>query len=187
MRQKHLLAVLLLGTALLTGCSSSLDTVTVNTLTIERDGTIADISVEDFSNGNYDMTKLESFINAEVADYNSQAGEGSISLDKLETESELVKLQLRYADIEDYNAFNHTEYELTDFNASELSGSFTSAADGSQIQPGDMNETDMRVLQVQDAMNIVCKGKILYYNSYVTENNGTFTASGDGTAVIVFR
>lgn len=187
MKQKRFWAVLLLGTALLTGCSDSLDTVTVNTLTVERDGTIADIAVEDFSDGNYDMTKLENFINAEVEDYNTQAGEGSISLDKLETESEIVKLQLRYADMEDYNAFNHTEYELTDFDASELSGSFTSVADGSQIQPGDMDETGMKVLQVQDAMNIVCKGKILYYNSYVTESNGIFTASGDGTAVIIFR
>lgn len=187
MRQKHLLTVLILGTVLLTGCSGNLDSVAVNTITIEKDGTIADISVEDFSDGNYDMTKLENFIDAEVADYNSQAGEGSITLDKLETENKLVKLQLNYADMEDYNAFNHTEYELTDFDASALSGSFTTAADGSQIKPGDMKEPDMRVLQVQDAMNIVCKGKVLYYNSYVTESNGTFTASGEGTAVIIFK
>ncbi len=187
MRQKNWLAALILGAALLTGCSSNLETVAVNTMTIEKDGRIADISVEDFSDGDYDMAKLESFITAEVADYNSQAGEGSITLDKLETESKLVKLQLNYADMDDYNAFNHTEYELADFNASALSGSFTNATDGSQIKPGDMKETDMKVLQIQDAMNIICKGKVLYYNSFVTESNGTFTASGEGTAVIIFK
>lgn len=187
MKQKHLLVGLVLGAILLTGCSSSFDSITVNTLTIEKDGTIADISVEDFSGGDYDMSDLEEFINSEIADYNSGTGEDSIVLDKIDTTGNVVKLQLSYADMEDYNSFNNTDYELSSFEDTSISGEFTSVADGSSVSSGDMSGTDMKVLKVEDAMNIVCKGKVLYYNSYITEDNGTFTASGEGTAVIVFK
>lgn len=187
MKRKHILAALVLGIILLTGCSGNLDTVTINTMTIEKDGTIADVSVEDFSNGNYDLSKLEDFINAEVSDYNSEAGEGSIVVDQIVTEGNIVKLRLNYAGIADYNTFNHTEYELTDFASTSVSGMFTSTTDGSSVKPGDMSDPDMKVLKIQDAMNIICRGKVLYYNADITENNGTFTASGEGTAVIIFK
>lgn len=187
MKHKHLLTGLVLGTILLTGCSGNMDTITVNTITIEKDGTIQDISVEDFSDGNYNMANLEEFINTEISDYNSKAGEGSIVLDSIQTDSSLIKLQLSYADMEDYNAFNHTEYEYSNFEEAALTGDFTSAADGSTVKAADINDTGMKVLKIGDATNIICKGKVLYYNSYVTEENGTFSASGEGTAVIVLK
>lgn len=187
MKQKHLLTGLVLGTLLLTGCTGNVDSVTANTITIEKDGSIRDISVEDFSDGSYDMTKLEEFINAEIEEYNSQTGENRIVLDDIQTENSIVKLQLSYTGMEDYNAFNHTEYEYSSLAEAGLTGEFTSAADGSTVKAADMNDTDLKVLKIEDAMNIVCKGKILYYNSFVTEDDGTFSASGEGTAVIVLK
>lgn len=187
MKQKHLLAGLILGTILLTGCGSSFDSVTGNTMTIGKDGTISDVSVEDFSEGNYDMADLEAFVNAEIADYNSEAGEDSIVLDAIDTENKLVKLQLTYSGMDDYNAFNNTEYQLEGFEDVKLSGEFTSVADGTKVSVGDMTDSGMKVLKVEDAMNIICKGKVLYYNDNVTEDNGTYIASGDGEAIIVFK
>lgn len=187
MRHKHLLVGLVLGTVLLTGCGSKMNSITENTIIIEKDGTISDVSVEDYSTGNYDMAGLEAFINDEIADYNSEAGDGSVVLEKLDTESELVKLQLSYSDIEDYNAFNNTDYVIEGLSAANLSGEFTSVSSGSQVRVADMTETDLQVLKVKDAIDIVCKGKVLYYNGNVTEENGTYTASGNGEAVIVFK
>lgn len=187
MKLKYLLTGLVLGTVLLTGCSDNFDTVTVNTITIEKDGSIRDISVEDFSDGNYDMANLETFINNEITDYNSQMGETRITLEEIQTESSLVKLQLLYGNMDDYNAFNHTEYEYDNYEKAGLTGEYTVAADGSTIKAADINDTDVKVLKIEDAMNIICKGKVLYYNSYVTEENGAFSASGEGTAVIVLK
>lgn len=187
MKQKHLLTGLALGVLLLTGCTGNVDSVTTNTITIEKDGSIRDISVEDFSDGSYDMAGLEEFINAEIADYNSQTGESRIVLDDIQTDERVVKLQLSYTGMEDYNAFNHTEYEYGSLAEAGLTGEFTSTADGSTVKAADMNGTDLKVLKIEDAMNIVCKGKILYYNSFVTEENGTFSASGEGMAVIVLK
>lgn len=187
MKQKHFLTGLVLGTLLLTGCTSNVDSVTENTITIEKDGSIRDVSVEDFSDGSYDMTKLEEYINTEITEYNSQAGENRIVLDEIQTDSSIVKLQLFYTNMDDYNAFNHTEYEYGSLEDAGLTGEFTSAVDGSTVKAADMSETGLKVLKVEDAMNIICKGSIVYYNSYVTEENGTFSASGDGTAVIVMK
>lgn len=187
MKKKHLLIGLVLGAMLLTGCGSRLDSITENTMTIEKDGTITDISVEDFSEGDYDMADLESFVNSEVADYNADAGEERIVLEAFDTENKLAKLELSYTDMEDYNSFNHTTYELCGMGETTISGNFTSVADGSEVKASEITDSDAKILKVADAMNISCKGKVLYYNEYVTEENGTFTASGEGVAVIVFK
>lgn len=186
MRQKYLLAGLVLGTIFLAGCGSSFDSVTENTMTIEKDGRIQDVSVEDFSDGDYNLNDLQEFIDTEIADYNAKAGEESVVLKQFDIENQVARVQISYTDMEHYNAFNHTSYELEALEDVKLSGSFT-AADGSSVSAADISEANGQVLQVEDAMNIVCKGKVLYYNENVTETNGTYTASGEGTAVIVFK
>ena len=51
----------------------------------------------------------------------------------------------------------------------------------------EINGEKLKVLKVSDAMDIIYKGKVLYYNQYVTENDGTYTASGEGEAVLVLK
>ena len=179
MKRKFILIHLLLGFLILTGCSGNLDGYAVNTMIIEKNGTISDVSVEDFSDGTYDMQELEAYIETH--------GEDKIILQQLETENSLVKLQLDYASMEDYNSFNHTDYELSSFADTVVNGEFTSTADGSSIRSSDIDAAGMMVLKVQDAMNIVCKGKVLYYNTNVKEQDGVFSATGDNTAIIVFK
>lgn len=187
MKRKFILIHLLLGFLILTGCSGNLDGYAVNTMIIEKNGTISDVSVEDFSDGTYDMQELEAYINTEIDEYNETHGEDKIILQQLETENSLVKLQLDYASMEDYNSFNHTDYELSSFADTVVNGEFTSTADGSSIRSSDIDAAGMMVLKVQDAMNIVCKGKVLYYNTNVKEQDGVFSATGDNTAIIVFK
>ncbi len=187
MKRKGILIGLLFGIVLLAGCSKGLDSFEANTMTIGKDGTIQDVSVEDFSDGNYDMNNLESFINDEIADYNDSAGTESIILGQFETENKLAKLQLNYTTMEDYNNFNNTDYSLTSFADSTISGSVTSVSDGSSVAIADIEDKEYQVLKVADAMNIIFQGKAVYYNSDVTENNGVFTSSGEGTAIIIFK
>lgn len=187
MYQKSILTGFLLGILLLTGCSGNLDSFDNNTMTIEKDGTIQDVSVEDFSDGDYDMDNLESFISEEVTDYNTSAGAEHITLVRLETENKLAKLQLNYLTMEDYNSFNHTDYVLTSFADAVISGNVTSVSDGSRIAVTDIEDKEYQVLKVTDAMNITVQGSVLYYNSYVTEEDGVFVSSGKGTVIIIFQ
>lgn len=188
MKQGLLIAGIVLSTVLLSGCTGGVDSVTTNTMTIHKDGRIEDVSVEDFSDGDYSMTDLEQFVTDEVADYNAEHGEDSIVLEKLQTEDSMAKLQLTYQDMEAYNAFNHTEYVLKDAADAELSGELIAAEDdATTVKVADVDLTGLKVLEISDAMDIICKGRVLYYNSYVTQVNGTFTANGEGIAVIVFK
>lgn len=187
MKRRLLITGIMLSAVLLSGCTGGVDSITTNTMTIHKDGSIEDVSVEDFSDGDYEMTALEQFITDEVNDYNTEYGEDSIVIKSLQTENSLAKVQLTYEDMEDYNAFNHTEYRLQEASEAGLSGELIAAADETAVKASDIELTGLKVLQVSDAMEIVCKGKVQYYNSYVTQVNGTFTANGEGTAVIVFK
>lgn len=187
MKRKGILIGLLFGIVLLAGCSKGLDSFENNTMTIGKDGTIQDVSVEDFSDGSYDMKDLEGFINTEIADYNTSVNAEPITLGQLENENKLVKLQLNYTTMEDYNNFNHTDYTLDSFADSKLSGNVTSVSDGSSVSVADIEDKEYQVLKVTDAMDITFQGKALYYNSYVTEDDGIFTSSGKGTAIIIYK
>ncbi|MDD6332665.1 MAG: hypothetical protein PUA59_09575 [Clostridium sp.] len=186
MKHKHLLVGVALGLALLTGCAVKMDTITVNTMIIEKKGTISDISVEDFSGGSYDMAGLEQYVTDEIDSYNQKAGADSVVMKALDTENPIVKVQLTYQDMDSYNGFNDTAYELKNLAEETLTGSFT-AADGSTVNATEINGEKLKVLKVSDAMDIIYKGKVLYYNQYVTENDGTYTASGEGEAVLVLK
>ena len=177
-----LLLIFLMG-----GCSKQLTEYQENTLTINKDGTILDISVEDFSEGNYDMSNLEQFIRDEVTDYNAKNGDDRVVLNELNTDNKLARLELLYQSMDDYNAFNHTEYTLKDLIDTTLSGTMISAQDGSEIPASDVEDKDYLVLEVTDAMNLEFQGKVLYYNEYITAQDGTYLSSGEGTAVVVFK
>ena len=94
---------------------------------------------------------------------------------------------MTYQDMTTYNAVNHTEYVLADAAQAELTGDLIVKSDGTTVKAADIDTDGLKVLEVSDAMDIVCKGKVQYYNSYVTEVNGTYTANGEGVAVIVFK
>lgn len=187
MRRRYLLAGLLIGLMTMTGCGYELDAVSQNTMTIKKDGTIVDVSVEDYSDGDYSMTELETFITDEIAEYNKKHGENRVILDHLNTDNNIGKVQLSYSGMQDYNGFNHTEYELEDISDAELSGSFVSAEDGGSVAAADIQQSGLQVLRICDAMNVVCKKKVLYYNSFVTEQDGTYVLSGEGEAVLILK
>lgn len=187
MRRRYLLAGLLVGLMVVTGCGYELDAVSENTMTIKKDGTIVDVSVEDYSDGNYSMTELETFVTDEIAEYNNKHGENRVILDYLNTDNNIGKLQLSYSGMQDYNRFNHTEYELSDISDVKLSGNFVSAENGGSVAAADIQQSGLQVLRICDAMNVVCKKKVLYYNSFVTEQDGTYVLSGEGEAVLILK
>ena len=148
---------------------------------------IVDVSVEDYSDGNYSMTDLKTFITDEITAYNDKNGENCVVMNRLDTDNNVGKLQLTYSGMKDYNGFNHTDYELAELSDTTISGSFISAADGSSVAAADIQEAGLQVLKVCDAMNIISKKKVLYYNSFVTEQDGTYIISGEGDAVLILK
>ncbi len=158
-----------------------------NTLTIGKDGTIKEVSVENFADGNYNMQELEQFVSSEISTYNQTAGGERITLVELNTDNKLAKLQLNYASMEDYNQFNRKDYSLQSFADSALSGSLADVSGQTEVAVSEIEDKGYQVLKVSDAMELAFEGKPLYYNSYVTVSNGVYSSNGEGVAVVVFK
>ena len=92
MKQGLLIVGIMLSAVLLVGCTGGMDSIMTNTMTVHKDGKIADVSVEDFSDGDYSMTDLEQFVTDEVNAYNTANGEGSIESKEIQTENSLAKI-----------------------------------------------------------------------------------------------
>lgn len=187
MKSRYMLTGLLLGAVLLTGCSKNIADITTNTLSVAKNGEIHDVSIEDYSDGNYKVDELQGFIDGEVAAYNEQAGDECIKVDEFLLDGQVARIQLTYDDMKAYNAFNRTNYELKDLADANLSGEFTAVTDGSKVQASSITEEGLKVLVVTDATDIHVAGKVLYYNSGVTKNESTYAATGEEPAVIVFK
>ncbi|MBQ8983835.1 MAG: hypothetical protein IJ079_09645 [Lachnospiraceae bacterium] len=184
----NLIMMMLLSLLLIGGCGKQeITDYNNNTMTIGKDDTIRDVSIEDFANGDYNMQDLEQFVNNEIGKYNSDAGSERITLADFNTDNKVARLQLVYASIEDYNSFNHTEYSLKSWSDSVLTGSLTSVADQQEVPVSEIEDNEYKVLSIDDAMDLVFEGKALYYNSNITARDGVYTANGDGTAVVVFK
>ena len=187
MNWKGIVAALLVA-VMITACGGQQSVeYSSNTMTICKDGTIQDLSIDDFSSGNYDMGKLEQFVKDEIERYNASSGDGSITVEDLNTNNKHVRLTLNYRSMEDFNQFNDKDYSIKSFAGSNLTGSLTSASKHTSVSVSEIQDKDYQVVQVTDAVNLAFQGKVFYYSSNVTEKNGIYTSSGDGVATIIYK
>ena len=170
----------------LTGCSNVEQDATCNTLIVNGDSTLIDVSVEDYTGITYDEEELKSFINDAIDEYNSDS-ENAVKLKSFTNDNDNIKLVMSYASIDDYNAFNQTEYILDDAERIALDGSFTTA-DGKSIEAADLELSNAKALVLYDATNVVLDGTLLYYNEEVTvSDTDALTVSGEDTAIIIYQ
>lgn len=190
MKKHKIIAGMAVVTMLLTGCTNYAKQYDKNTLVVNRNGSLVEVSVEDFKDSSVKAEDLSAYIEEQVDNYNSDAG-NDIKMVSIDTEDmSHVKLVLSYKNVESYDAFNLLEYSLTDVNNVEeasLTGSFTSAED-KKVNPADIiAEGKGKVLILSEATDVVIKGTVLYYNDEVTYKDGVATTSGEKTAVIIFK
>lgn len=93
---------LFLGLLMLSGCGAG----QVSHVTLEKDGTVSALIVENFDKSYYDKEELQQMILEEAASYNRSAGTAAISVDKVSVEDGVAKVKLTYETAADYAAFN---------------------------------------------------------------------------------
>ncbi|MCD7735565.1 MAG: hypothetical protein LUI07_01120 [Lachnospiraceae bacterium] len=91
-------------------------------ISIASDGSVTEIVQETLDESYYDVAELESMINAEVSEYNSENGEDSVRIESFSSEGTAVTLELRYASPEDYAEFNNTEFYCGTIINAQLEG-----------------------------------------------------------------
>ena len=190
MRKIYIALMLAFGVFAITGCTNYAKQYDKNTLIVNKNGSLVEVSVEDFKDTKVEAEKLSDYIDEQIKGYNEKAG-NMVKIKSIDTEDmSHVKLVLQYKDIESYDGFNMLEYSLDDIGnvkEEDLKGSFTSSAD-KKASPADIVAIDKgKVLTVSEATDVVVKGEILFYNGEVSVKDGICTTTGKKDAIIVFK
>jgi len=172
MKKKITALMVSLGMILLTGCQN-MGTVDVTTLQIKNDGTIYATHVEDFDKSYYDIDELEISIDTLIAEYNREAGENSITVDKVQQKDTKAIVKMEYSSAKNYNDFNRVPFFVGAVDVAYLAGyefdELTSVSgDGSTISLKEADKAGYIVVAVQEKINIKVPGKVLYTSDTVS-------------------
>lgn len=92
--------------------ASVIGEINENTVKLSPNGTLLEISCEDFAGSDIDTASLEEYINSEIDEYNKNAGVSKISLVEFQEEDGVVKTAIQYSDVYTYNSFNMMELDI---------------------------------------------------------------------------
>ena len=196
-------AVLILAVVLVlsvSGCGGSIDVskFTENTLVINKDGSVTEVSVDSFSEDYYTQEALEQYVNEEVDTYNEQhpAASGKekdkvIKVDTVKVSEDNARVVLDFASVEAYTDFNSASLDYV--KASELSDDVKALslkdADGQSVGAWSAIEKpeDYQAVVIYAPVQVAVSGKIAYVSENVTVTDKS-TAKCDSTpAVIIYK
>ncbi len=185
MKKIGLIVGIILLASMVTGCTNISKDATENTFIINKDGSITDVSVEDYTESSFSIDDLERFVTDAVSDYNQKKGEDTISLESYTEENKIVKLIMNYNSIEDYNAFNGTEFSIEKVSDSKLTGDFVDAK-GTDTTVGDIDGT-YNVLTIDVDTEVYIK-TMKYYNNVLTLNeDNTVSIMDNNIGYIIYK
>ena len=97
--------------------ASVIGDINENTVKLSPNGTLLEISCENFSGSEVDTAGLEEYINSEIEEYNKNAGVSKISLVEFQEEDGVVKTAIQYSDVATYNSFNMMNLDINLYDA----------------------------------------------------------------------
>ena len=100
--------------------ASTIGDIDTNTLKLSMNGSITEISCENYKEANIDVSSLEQHVKTEIDNYNSERGASKISLVEYKEENGVVKTAIQYSDLDTYNEFNNTDYTLSLYSVAEV-------------------------------------------------------------------
>ncbi len=161
-----------LGCGLLAGCGK-LD-VTRDTVYIQKNGKVTAASVDKLDKDYYSAEELEEYVNQTVAEYTAANDDKSLKVELFEAEEGNVKLNLKYASVQDYVSFNGTElfsgtvadaksagYDFDTSFSSVEEGAVTSEADAATI----LSEGENKIVITNEPVDVKIDGTVLYISS----------------------
>ena len=146
---------------------------------VQKDGSIIETLVEDFSGDRYNEESLRTMVMAEVEDYNKGHEGTAVSLDKLEQKEESVTVRLKYPSAEAYSAYNTDGYNKMSLFCGTVEQAYAagysldvtmqSAKGGEAVGKAELMEMDgLNILISKNPMRIKVDGRIEYVSGNVT-------------------
>lgn len=188
------LIITVLSSMLMVGCAMPSKTADTG-ITLNEDGSIINVIVEDFDVSLYDLAELQTMINSEVAEYNQIAGVGKVTAEDAVLEETNVKVTMNFATTDDYVSFNSRRFEVLNLKDAIENGTLNVGfIDADSNSPFDIKTVDepnlYNVIITEETGMITCPGKIAYFSDGVTLENkkkAFVSEDMDGLAYIVYR
>lgn len=165
--------IFLLGimTVLLVGCGR-LGKAETNTIEVEKDGSISEVSVEKFEEG-FEETELENFVEQSIADYNAKAGKNAVELKKLKVKGTTARVQIDYKSWRDYQKFHQVPLYVGNVPSALIAGHTFDGkfldTKGAAVADGKIPALDKkyRVAAITEEITVIVPGEIQYVSDNV--------------------
>lgn len=163
--------------SLLTGCSKFSPKETA--VSVGKDGAVTAAVIDKLDQSYYDAEELKASVESSVADYNGDAGEDTITVEKLEIGEEGdVELFMKYASYKDYADFNNVDFYVGDITDGYNNGGYRFETGFYQVEKGEITGEEIQreeifaganhpMLVFSEDMAVEVPGKILYVSSNV--------------------
>lgn len=173
-----LVSVMALGVGLLAGCGDP--DVAANTIIVDKNGKITEALVEDFSKEYYSEDELKSFVEKEIAEYESEHSKGDVKMSGLSIEAGTARMTMKYADAATYQEFHDVTFyagKVVDAQTAgyQFDANFYAVTDGTLDTTLTGTSTVLaeegNVVIIQDAIEVQVPGKITYVSEGVSVNS----------------
>ena len=169
---------------------------------LTRSGKIKSAEITDFDNtgltpARYTEAGLKSFVNGRVTAYNTEKGGEPIKVELLQVRNKVAKLILSYASIEDFMAFQGSDFSVNFLalldRESAIRGYDIRNLKDTSGNPMDLlsalRSADSKIVVVNGRIHITLNGNITAVsdNLIVTGNNAVRCDSDQGYSFIIFR
>lgn len=173
--------IMLLIVMTLSGCATTGAAEEGDGISVGKDGTITGTLVGVLDQSYYNSEELKTMITDEIADVNKSQGEGSVELSDFNCDSAgNVKVKIKYADSEAYEAFNGCTFfsgaSVVAHETYGLQGNFLSVSDGKLTTEEAMVSEDSKIVVLSENVNVSVPGKIVAITDNV-EITGKKTAT----------
>ncbi|MDD6202811.1 MAG: hypothetical protein PUB13_07725 [Lachnospiraceae bacterium] len=178
----------------LTGCREE-NMPEGRTLALQKDGSITQTIVDDFSMDYYDFDELSQMNREEVEEYNSSVNREAVTIDDMKTDGSKITVIMQYANTDDYiamteNALFFGTVEQAQKVGYDMNVSLTSIDKAKTLTKEELlTMGKAHIAIVTEPTNVKTFGNILYISDGVTveQNKKLATVSGENTAYIVFK
>ncbi len=196
-----ILAVLMVW---LTACGSGADAKqeTVNSLTLDKDGSVENMIIEGFDKDYYDLDGLNTMIKDSIEQYCRQNPSADITLKGSEVSDGQVRVSMKYDSAASYMGYNNKTLFVGTIQEAysegyDLNISLTDVKDSSNTigkqELLEMGEKHIVIIQLPstmtDGMRLQCFGEILYISDGVNpvSKKTADIEQSQGVSVVVFK
>ncbi|MCR5105151.1 MAG: hypothetical protein K6B68_12010 [Eubacterium sp.] len=135
--------------------ASMIGDVTENTIKFSPNGVVTEIACENYSGSGIDTSSLESYIQKQIDDFNTEEGTNKITFLEYKNDNNLVRTAIQYTDLDAYNSFNGLDLQIVDYNAKAANDiAIEEAAKAAAEKAAEATKTDANQLTKEDIENI---------------------------------